>query len=154
MGKSFLSQIEQDVLAANFYDLHETFGRPIYIFRQRDEVVISENPDHNFIWSEAPSNTETSYTVVSGLFKARILYGKEQKEQNFASPKAGNTDDQNSSRLEMGEVRIKLDPTGAEFLTNAQRVSFDGEIFQIYTSERPHGLFAPKFYTFFLKKLN
>jgi hypothetical protein len=151
---SLFSQTEKDSLSSVFSTLHDTFSRPIYIFKQRDETIITENPNHNFLWESAPSNTETQSVIVSGVFNARILYGKEQKQQNFVSPKIGGAEDQNSSRLEMGEVRIKLDATGAAFLGGAQRVKFDDEVFQITSSKRPHGLFEPKWYTFFLKKLN
>ena len=141
-------------MANVFGTLHDTFARPIYIFKQRDETIITENPNHNFIWEQAPSNTETKSVIVSGMFTARILYGKEQKEQNFISPKVGGAEDQIAARLDMGEVRIKLDATGAAFLGSATRVKFDDEVFQILTSKRPHGLFDPKWYTFFLKKIN
>jgi hypothetical protein len=62
--------------------------------------------------------------------------------------------DQVNLRKEEGQVRIKLDPTGASYLFDAKRVTFDGEVFTIGTSKRPHGLFTPHFYDFWLQKEN
>lgn len=148
------SSSEKIELSNPFNDIHDTFSRPIYIYKVADQVVIYNNPNHNFIWDAAPENSETQTTVVSGQFDARIKYGTEQKKDNFSSETRNNAEEQNTSELELGMVRIKLDPSGAEFLIGAKRIKFDDEIFEIKTSKRPHGLFTTQFYTFFLKKIN
>ena len=148
------SASEKLILSNNFNDIHDTFSRPIYIYRRANEVLISENPENNFIWDNAPNNSQAEIAIVSGMFNARIKYGTEQKRENFSSETRNNAEEQNVSTLEMGMVRIKLDPSGAAFIGDAERVKFDDEVFEITTSKRPHGLFTPQFYTYFLKKLN
>jgi hypothetical protein len=151
---SLFTDSEKYNLSSIFNDIHDTFSRPIYIYKKAKQVVISNEPTHNFLWDSAPSNSTTSVELVSGVFNARILYGKEQKMDQFDSATNNNAVAQNTSSLEMGMVRIKLDPTGSAFIGDAQRVMFDNEIFEVTSSVRPHGLFTPQFYTYFLKKLN
>lgn len=148
------SASEKLSLSNTFNDLHDTFSRPIFMYKKANEVVIYNNPEHNFLWNDAPSNSTTETTVESGSFPARILYGRDQKRENFGANTNNNAEGQNQSTLEMGMVRIKLDPTGAAFLGDAERVKFDNEIFEVITSARPHGLFTTQFYTYYLKKLN
>jgi hypothetical protein len=131
-------------------DLHATFARPISIFRQAQKIIISTTPNHNFIWDSSPTNDIVSNVAVSGVFQARIAYNKLQNRNQFGADKG----DQVNFKIFEGDVRIKLDPTGAAFLDGATRAEFDGGIFEITTSVRPHGLFVPNFYTYFLKKLN
>jgi hypothetical protein len=66
----------------------------------------------------------------------------------------GEAADQVLLKKEEGLVRIKVDATGAAFLFGTTRVEMDDDIFDMRTSKRPHGLFKPDFYTFFLKKVN
>jgi hypothetical protein len=124
----------------------------------------------NLVGAVGPNSTATVYlydiTTAAGkwsilgddvrpffITNSNVLH-LEQKEQSFVSAKVGGGEDQIPARLELGMVRIKLDPAGASFISDAKRVQFDNDTFQIMTSKRPHGLFDPKWYTFFLKKLN
>lgn len=134
---------------------HDTFARPIYIFRQSENIVIATNPGNNMFFTNAPFNDQVQTIAVSGMFQARILYSKREDYEMFEPfgiRKLGG--DQVNLRKEGGQVRIKLDPTGASYLFDAKRVTFDGEVFSIRTSQRPHGLFTPKFFDFYLQKEN
>ena len=137
--------------------IHDTFARPIFIFRQSENIIITTNPSNNSLFSNAPFNDQVQNVAVSGIFNARILYKDMEplgEYEPFGIRKLGG--DQVNLRKEEGMVRIKLDPTGASYLFDAQRVQFDGTIFSIRTSKRPHGLFAnpPRFYDFYLQKEN
>ena len=124
------------------------------MYKRADQVVISNEPTHNFLWDQAPSNSTTEATLVSGVFQARILYGSDQKRDQFDSATNNNSVAQNTANVEMGTVRLKLDPTGSAFIQGAERITFDGDIFEVTSSKRPHGLFTPQYFTYFLKKLN
>lgn len=152
---SFISNQLKNTLSNYFYDLQDTFGRPITIYKTAQETVAITNPDNNYLFASAPFNSTVNTVIQSGVFPARILYGKKEELSQFnAGPNM-----QNQVRLQEGEVRIKLDPTGAAFLAGCERVTFDGTMFKVSTSDRPHGLFipsgsTPKFYTYYLTKLN
>jgi hypothetical protein len=138
-----------------FNKIHDTFARPIYIFRENNSIVINSNPGNNNFFQNAPFNDTVITTAVSGMFNARILYSKREDLEMFEPfgiRKLGG--DQVNIQKEAGAVRIKLDPTGASYLFDAKRVTFDGEVFTIRASKRPHGLFTPKFFDFYLQKEN
>lgn len=147
--ESYLTDARKDFLGNQFYNLHATFARPITIYQTAQETVLVENTDNNYLYAAAPFNTTTTKVVQSGVFGARILYGKRET----LSPFAGGGESQNNIRLSEGEVRFKLDPTGAAFIKGCERVTCDGTIFDLVTDKRPHGLFLPKFETYYLKKV-
>jgi len=151
MGTSYLTSGQKDSLGNLFFDLHATFARPIAIFKTAKETVISTNPAHNFLFEGAPTNDIVQDVQQSGVFQARILYGKKQED---LLPFAAMRQAQPAIQIEEGEARIKLDATGAAFMADVERVTFDGNIFRVVTAPRPHGLFDPKFRDFYLKRLN
>lgn len=150
----FLTPQQKTELESAFNDLHDTFGRPLIMFKKAQEVVIVNNPNHNYIWETSPTNSVVQEVIVSGVFNARILYGKHQDLDQFVSPNRQETEDQLGIQLPQGTVRLKLDPTGTAFMQDATRARLDGDIFEIVTDKRPHGLFDPKWYTFYLKRIN
>ena len=135
-------------------DIHDTFARPITVYKNSQKIVIFSNPEHNFIFDSGPNQTTTEDVIVSGVFYARILYKPDQKDDMFRGGDGSLRQDQLFQEKPKGEVRLKLDPTGAAFLNQATRVEFDGTIFNITADQRPHGLFTPKFYNFYLTRLN
>lgn len=134
-------------------DVHDTFARDIIVYKQAQQVIINTNPKHNFLFSTATNNTTVQNTIVSGVFKARILYGDKQTKSPITTTQAGRTEDQTNIKLSEGLVRIKVDIFGANFIKDATRITIDDTIFTIDTDARPHGLFDPKYYTFYLKRL-
>lgn len=141
-------------LADVFNSLHDTFARPVTMFKSSQEVVIQSSPQNNIFFPDAPTNDVVQNVIVSGMFNARIQYApKEDLKFLSALMGAGGSDQITLKTLE-GIVRVKLDPTGAAYLQDAQKVRFDNNIYEVFTDSRPHGLFTPNFYTFFLKRTN
>lgn len=151
---SFLTPSEKAALEQQITNIHETFARPLFIFKLANETVITENPEHSYVFDAGPTQSVTTQVIQSGMFSGRILYEKKQPIGLFESLRGGSrgTDQVYMGRDE-GLVRLKLDPTGSAFMADATRVRFDDTIFQIDTSPRPHGLFNPKWTTFYLKRL-
>lgn len=135
--------------------IHDTYARPISIYRQSENIIISTSVSNNSLFTSAPFNDTVQTVAVSGIFNARVLYNKQEALgmfEPFGIRKLGG--DQVNIQKEEGMVRIKLDPTGASYLFDAKRVTFDGEVFTIRATKRPHGLFTPHFYDFWLQKEN
>ncbi len=149
MGSSLIPAADKLSLNNVFNDVHSTFGRPITIYQSAQEVVLVTNPDNNFLYQQAPMNSLTSTVIQSGVYLARVLHGKRENLVPFA----GGGLAQNQIRLAEGEVRIKLDPTGASYLAGAERFQLDDTMFNIDTTPRPHGLFDPNFKTYYGKKV-
>ncbi len=153
MGQSYLTSSQKTVLNDEFNNIHATFGRPITIYQTAVETVLVTNSGNNYLFENAPNNSLTQTVIQSGVFLARVLYGKRENMTPFNASQHNGASDQPMIRLSEGEVRIKLDPTGAAFLASCARVQFDNTIFDVVTDKRPHGLFTPNFETFFLKKV-
>lgn len=155
MSYSYLTPAEKLSLSNEFFNLHQTFGRNIVIYQTALETVISTNASNNFLFDNAPFNSTQQAIIQSGVFLARILYGKKENLTPFGTVQRNNASDQNMIRLEEGEVRVRLDATGAAMLSSCERVTFDGTIFEVETSQRPHLLVgeAPNFFDFYLKKI-
>jgi len=152
MSSSFLSSSQKTSLGDQFFNLHDTFARPITMFKTARQVVINTTPENNIFFPDAPTNDEVTETIVSGCFNARIKYNPKQ-DLSFLG--AGHSsDDQITLKASDGIVRIKLDMTGAAYLEDATRVRMDNNIYEVFTDPRPHGLFKPDFKTFFLKLVN
>lgn len=155
MGTSYVPESVQEWSRNQFNNLHATYARPITIYRTAVETVVLTNPKNNYLYQEAPDNSVVNTVVQSGVVDARILYGRKETLNQFSSVARNNSADQNQIRLEEGEVRLKLDPTGRALLQGCERVQFDGIIFDVSTSQRPHSIFGePNFFDFYLKKLN
>ncbi len=147
-----LSSDEINAALQAFRDIHQTFSRQIVIFKTPTETIIqSDSSQYNFAY-EGPANVD--YTPVSGIFNARILYGKEDDQQLDLTTSRGtrNTPD---IRVDLHKQRVRLKVSGdaISFLTDIKEVRFDGSKFKIYTDIRPHSIIgAPEFYTFYLEK--
>lgn len=154
MGYSYLTVAQKDSYNNEFNNLHATFGRPITIYKTAQETVLVTNPLNNYLFQGAPNNSLTSTVIQSGVYLARILWGKKEVLNPFNTVQRDNASDQNMIRLSEGEARIKLDPTGAAFLAGCEKVQFDNAILDVVTDPRPHGLFDPNFVTYYLKRQN
>lgn len=151
---SLISPQEKTCLAANFFNIADTFSRPVTFFKTAQEVVISTSSENNLYFPGAPDNDVIQEVIQSGVFAARIKYDPKEVLTLFGGAQEGNGADQITAKIQNGWVRLKLDATGAAFMANTTRARFDGDIFEVMTSKRPHGLFDPQFETYYLKKLN
>ncbi len=154
MSSSYLSTAQKDSLGNEFFNIHQTFGRAITIWRTAEQIVLASNPSNNYLFENAPFNDVTQPVLVSGTFLARIKYPASEGSVQFAASTSPGNADQTNLQREDGTVRITVDATGNAYLFDAKKVTFDDEIFSINSSDRPHGLFAPKFYDYILRKLN
>ena len=154
MSYSYLSTTQKDILGNEFFNIHQTFGRPITIWRTAEQIVLVSNPSNNYLFESAPFNDTTQPILVSGTFLARIKYPTKTPAVLFNASTAAQNADQTNLQHEDNDVRITVDATGSAYLFDAKKVTFDDEIFSINSSDRPHGLFAPKFYDYVLRKLN
>ena len=145
---SLLSSAEKSALQSAINDLHDTFARDIYIYREAESTIISTSPTYNSIYQENNIQSKTiSKKVISASFKARITYDTDRSQNNLTAPEVGS---QLKLKLPDGYVRIKVAKDGYDYLKKAKRVEFDGRKFTIESDVRPHGLFEPTHYTFFL----
>jgi hypothetical protein len=145
---SFLTDSEKSAMQSVFQDLHDTFARPIYYYKEAKKVVLSTNPKFNSIYQQNIAPKKTVQRIVqSGSFNARIQYDTDRSEATFEDP---SVDSQLKIKMPDGYVRIKVDSDGHEILKSAKRLEFDERRFSVESDVRPHGLFTPNYYTYFL----
>ena len=54
----FLSPSDRADIAANLLDLHDTFGRDIIVYKEAQKVIISTDPNYNYLYEYSwSSNT-------------------------------------------------------------------------------------------------
>lgn len=143
---NLISDTDKALAVQALKDVHDTFSRDIYIFKKKEVFYVNENdPNFNFMY---PSSSPVSGFVEDyGIFKGRIAYlGK-----GSPAPYHYNAIDARDDIYGM-DVRLRLDVSGAAFMKDCEKVSLDGEVYQLVSDQRKHGLFSTDWTDFFLKK--
>ena len=131
--------------------IHNTFARDIKFIQDAKRIILSTDPNYNYLYKSVRGSVSTvQRQITEKTFKARVLYVGRQEDGLFDS----EANAQIKVEKHIGEVRIKVDATGHQYLKDAKRVELDGRMFTVSSDERPHGLFSPQFYTFYLKPIN
>ena len=145
---SFFDEIEKANLEKYIDDIHDTFARDVYYFKEAKNIVLKTSQTFNPIYGQNnPTFTNIKKVSQSGVFKARIKYDTDKSESLLASPEI---DSPLKIRHPDGLVRIKVNQEGKEILGKTKRLEFDGRRFSVESDVRPHGLFSPKYFTYFL----
>lgn len=148
---SLISNSDKEAFESVFDDIHDTFARDIKFIKEAQRVILSTDPNYNYLYKNVRGGvTSVERKIVEATFKARILYVGRQNEGMFD----GEVNAQIKVEKHVGEVRIKVDKEGYGYLKEAKRCEFDGRKFSIISDEMPHGLFSPKYYTFYLKPVD
>jgi hypothetical protein len=82
---SLISESQKVMLTGALSNLFDTVARQIVIFKEPIQNIISSpsNPLFGF-GGEQTSNTEITYTPVSGLFKGQIIYNNKECNEKSA----------------------------------------------------------------------
>jgi len=144
---SYLSSSEKDAYEQVMQNMHETFARTIFAYKESKKVIVSTDVNFNYLYNNVKGvKTQVNKAQFKSIL-ARVLYMDKQNEVTF--------DAQVSSQIkvshDIGEVRIKLDSEGYEYFKDAKRVEIDGRLMFKVTDVKKHGLFRPKFFTYYLR---
>jgi hypothetical protein len=145
---SFLSDQAKLMLAEQFNNLHDTFSRDIVVYKEAKKVVISSDPNYNYIYNETGGTASVQNVPQKQVFKARVLYDDNRDMEYFGELGTSNKIRRVDSA---SRVRIKLKKADHDYIKSAKRVEFDGRMFFIDSDARAHGLFGIDFYTLYLK---
>ena len=148
---SLINDSDKERFESVFDDIHDTFARDIKFIKEAQRVILSTDPNYNYLYKNVKGAVKSiKRNVVQATFKARILYIGRQNEDIFDK----DVDAQIKVEKNVGEVRVKVDKTGYEYLKGTKRCEFDERKFSVISDEMPHGLFSPKYYTFYLKPVD
>ena len=144
---SYLNSSEKQAFEAVMQNMHDTFARTIFAYKDSKKIIVSTDPNFNFLYNNVKGvRREISRTQFKTI-SARVLYMDKQNEVSFDS----QVDSQVKLHHDIGEVRIKLDAEGHEYFKDAKRVEIDGRLMFKVTDVKRHGLFRPKFFTYYLR---
>jgi hypothetical protein len=140
-----LTQDEKNAYSQVFINIHDTFSRPIFVWKLPDRTIISTTQDYNFLYLEQP-DIEQSFTPISGIFNARIKWNDptiSHDQKDIRETIRGNT------------CRIKVQADALAYISGAERVEIDGRPCNLINSTKVsqvHGLFTGDFYTLYLEE--
>lgn len=155
---NLMSNQEKIVYEQAIDDIADTFSREIKAWKTPEKTILSSDENYSFSYDSPDySNDNTrdlvTYSGISGSFMARIQYDK-NLERIFANPQ-GDRGENFRLIMDDGFVRLKIKSGDYnEFIKDSINIQFDNYNFEIFKTERPHGLFSPKYYTLYLKFRN
>jgi len=144
---SFLSGAQKAEYEAVMQNMHDTFSRTIYAYKDSQKVIVSTDVNFNYLYNNVKGVSQVVRKSQFKAISARVLYMDKQKEVMFDS----EVDSQIKVQHDIGEVRIKLNAEGYAYFKDAKRVEIDGKLFFKITDVKKHGLFKPKFFTYYLR---
>jgi hypothetical protein len=139
---SFVSNEEKLSWANEFNNLHDTFARNVTAWKTPQRVVVSSDPNYNFLYSDQES-IEVSYIPISGNFDCRIQWQDPSKMMGWPEIR---------EEVRGNICRIKAKKDFVDFISDAEKIEIDGRPVQAVGTSRPHGLFNIDFYTLFFKE--
>ena len=144
---SYLNSQQKAAYEAVMQNMHDTFARTIYAYKDSKKVIVSTDPNFNFLYNNSKGVSTTLRQTQFKSLAARVLYMDKQNEITFDS----QVNSQIKVSHDIGEVRIKLDTEGYEYFKDAKRVEIDGRLMFKVTDVKKHGIFRPKFFTYYLQ---
>ncbi len=137
-------------------DVFDSFCRPLIVFKTPEKTILSSDLNYSYSYGNPDYENDAdlvTYTPVSGQFDACILYDK-SLEKLFANPQ-GSRNENFRVVMDDGLCRIKLrKPDYDTFIKDSIDIQFDGFNFVVVKTERPHGVFEPKYITLYLQFKN
>lgn len=144
---SYFNSSEKEALESVMQNMHDTFARTIFAFKESKKVIVSTDPNFNYLYNNVKGVKQTIHRSQFKAIKARVLYMDKQQEISFDA----DVGSQVKLHHDVGEIRIKLDSEGYEYFKDAKRVEIDGRLMFKVTDVKRHGLFSPKFFTYYLR---
>jgi len=141
---NYFNTAQKTAYSKAFYDIHDTFSRNIVVFKHPTAILISSEPEYNFLYSQQ-TDTEIQYIPVSGVFPARIKWEHAYKVNDAKDIRP--TILGNYCRL-----KVKADALAFISGSRGERIEVDGRAVNWIGSSEVHGLFTGDFYHIYLKE--
>ncbi len=144
---NLISSTELAGLISGFNDIHDTFCRPVAIYKEPIKTAVAVDQS-NFLYGfgESQVTDAFTYTEVSGVYPATIKY---------SDPQNVNIDlnDDTRSYISAGGLVIKVKKDARDFIQNGKTEKFvvDGRTFFMDSEETKHTFLNDGFYVFKLK---
>ncbi len=140
----YLNDSEKAELGAAFHEAMSSFFVPIVIYSAPERTIVSEDPTYNRFNGVDQNNLTPDNTPIRHVVSGRIQYGTQQPLEGEPYHKV---------YIPEGMVRVKIDNSGAALLYAAKEIELNGDLFNVDSSPRRHGIFSGTYTTIFLKKV-
>jgi hypothetical protein len=142
---SLIDDAEKNAEQTAMLDVFDTFKRPFVVYVEAEKVIINTNPNFSRFGNNAQNMTNP--TVVPQPF---TIYGVIKHKEDQQYEYVGADDVQIKVKSAKGRCRIKVRIEDAQPLIRAKQFEIDGFQYKPDSTPRPHGLFTPALYTFYL----
>lgn len=154
---NLITGAEREAYEAARDDVFSTFARPIVVYKVDNMVILNSDLNYKYSYAIEPesmgSTDYVSYNIQSGIISGVVKY-ENQLDKYFSNPQ-GSRKENFDITTAAGLVRMKIRQADFDtYLKNSTSVVFDDKNFSIFRTERPHGLFSPKYYTLYLQFQN
>jgi hypothetical protein len=149
---SVLSPSDQEDIINGLQGVIDTFLRPIYVYQEPEQLVVITSQNYNPIDGYNQNNLGVQNLANFSIISGRVLYDKQQ-EWAYVRPYVGRGPNEGQIKIKdqtTRSVRIKVDVSGYALFSTAKQIKLDGFAFNIESQPRPHGLFTPTSWTFYL----
>lgn len=144
---SILSSEQKKALETVMQSMHDTFARSIFAYKEAQKLILSTDENFNYLYNNVKGVSQVLKKTQFKAISARIQY----MDRNNTAMYDSQVDAQIKLEGPVGEVRIKVDEEGNEYFKDTKRIEIDGRMFFKVTDVKKHGLFRPKYFTYYLK---
>ena len=131
----------------------QTLKRAFTVYIKAQTAMISTSPAYTQFGQHDQNVFNPAVNPQATVLEGLIQYGTQQPWE-YIAPENRTNYMQDKLRNSMGKIRIKVDITGYQIMAQCKEMNVDGFNFKLSSTARPHGLFQPERYTFFLDSLD
>lgn len=131
----------------------DTYKRPFTLYIEAATANISTNPNYSR-FGQHDQNVFNPAVNPQAFVVSGTIYYPNQQPWDYVEPQSRTNYQQDKLRESFGQVRIKVDPSGYALMQGVKLVNLDGFNFKLVQNARPHGMFTPQRYTFYLVKVD
>jgi hypothetical protein len=143
----------QSTLEGLVNQVFDQMKRPFTLYVEAQVANISTNPNYSRFGQHDQNVFNPAVNPQATVVYGTILYANQQPWEMVA-PENRTNYQQDKLRESFGQVRIKVDASGYALMQNVKLVNLDGFNFKPVGNARPHGVFSPQRYTFYLIKVD
>ena len=144
---SLISDADKASYQNELLQVFDTWKRPFIAYFEPQKVVVSSNPNFSRFGNNSQNSTNVPLTpqpvTILGVIKHT------EKQPYFYM---GGDDAQIKIKNANGECKIKVRIEDAKQFMGIKLFEVDGFSYRLKNTTRPHGLFTPALYTFYLER--
>ena len=134
---SLISSIDKNIISSVFDDLHDTYGKEVYVYTrdQGSQVVDESNYNPIFGANDSAESISNDVVLIKTAILARVNYDPRQTEDNL-------TVGVSNIPISRGRVRLKVHNNDWDLVKNSVKIEIDNDLFVLDTDPDNLGPFT------------